>query len=80
VGGIREKVLAAHRAGIRRVLLPLHNEKDLVDVPDHVRQEMEFVQCDLIEQVLQNALVSDSPGTLNNSHQPQPVAGLGLLN
>ncbi|MEM9265526.1 MAG: endopeptidase La, partial [Cyanobacteria bacterium P01_F01_bin.13] len=46
VGGIREKVLAAHRAGIRRVLLPLHNEKDLVDVPDHVRQEMEFVQCD----------------------------------
>ncbi|WP_228015718.1 endopeptidase La [Leptolyngbya ectocarpi] len=60
VGGIREKVLAAHRAGIRRVLLPLQNEKDLVDVPDHVRQEMEFVGCDRIPQILKNALVSDS--------------------
>lgn len=43
IGGVREKVLAAHRAGIKRVLLPRYNEKDLVDVPADVRQQIEFV-------------------------------------
>jgi ATP-dependent Lon protease len=42
VGGIKEKVLAAHRAGIRTVLLPEKNEKDLVEVPDQIRDEMTF--------------------------------------
>lgn len=58
IGGVREKVLAAHRVGIKRVLLPLHNEKDVVDVPADVRQQMEFIFCDRIEQVLANALVN----------------------
>jgi ATP-dependent Lon protease len=48
VGGIKEKVLAARRSGIRRVILPLENEKDLKDLPEHVRQEMDFV---LVENV-----------------------------
>lgn len=56
IGGVREKVLAAHRLGIKRVLLPKQNAKDLVDVPDDVRGVMEFVFCDRIEQVLENAL------------------------
>jgi ATP-dependent Lon protease len=43
VGGIKEKVLAARRSGIRRVILPRENEKNLRDLPDHVRREMEFV-------------------------------------
>ena len=43
VGGIREKVLAAHRAGIRKVLLPKENEPDIQDIPEAVRDEMEFV-------------------------------------
>ncbi len=43
VGGIKEKVLAARRAGIRRVILPKQNEKDLVDLPENIRQEMEFL-------------------------------------
>ena len=58
IGGVREKVLAAHRAGIKRVLLPRHNEKDLVDVPADVRQQIEFVFCDRIEQVLANGLAN----------------------
>jgi ATP-dependent Lon protease len=58
IGGVREKVLAAHRVGIKRVLLPRHNEKDLVDVPADVRQQLEFVFCDRIDQVLANALVN----------------------
>ena len=43
VGGIREKVLAAHRAGIRKVLLPKENEPDIQEIPEAVRDEMEFV-------------------------------------
>jgi len=42
VGGIKEKVLAAHRAGIKRVLMPARNEKDMIDVADEIKEEMEF--------------------------------------
>ncbi len=59
IGGVREKVLAAHRVGIKRVLLPKQNDKDLVDVPEDVRDEMEFILCDRIEQVLDNALLKN---------------------
>ncbi|MBI4876224.1 MAG: endopeptidase La [Acidobacteria bacterium] len=52
VGGIKEKVLAARRAGIRRILLPKANEKDLRDLPDDARQEMEFIFVEKIEEVL----------------------------
>jgi ATP-dependent Lon protease len=56
VGGIKEKVLAARRAGIRRVVLPRANEKDLKELPDHVRAGMEFVFADRIEDVLRAAV------------------------
>jgi len=57
IGGVREKVLAAHRLGIKRVLLPKQNQKDLVDVPEDVRNQIEFIFCERIEQVLNNALL-----------------------
>ncbi|MGB7442227.1 MAG: endopeptidase La [Coleofasciculaceae cyanobacterium] len=57
VGGIREKVLAAHRLGIKQVLLPKQNAKDLVDVPEDVRNQLEFIFCERVEQVLENALL-----------------------
>jgi ATP-dependent Lon protease len=56
VGGIKEKVLAARRAGLRRVILPKDNEKDLRDLPDHVRHEMEFIWAERIEDVLAAAI------------------------
>jgi len=56
VGGIKEKVLAAHRAGIRTVILPKRNERDLEDLPEELRKEMEFVFVDSVDQVLQTAL------------------------
>lgn len=56
VGGIKEKVLAARRAGIRRVILPVRNEKDLRNLPDDVRSEMEFVFAERIEDVLAAAV------------------------
>lgn len=56
VGGIKEKVLGAREAGIRRILLPAKNEKDLQEVPEPLRQEMEFVFVDRVEQVFKEAL------------------------
>jgi ATP-dependent Lon protease len=56
VGGIKEKVLAAHRAGMRRVILPAENRKDLIEVPDSVRGEIEFLFAEKIEDVLMEAI------------------------
>jgi ATP-dependent Lon protease len=56
IGGVKEKVLAARRAGLKRVILPKANEKDLRDVPEDVRKEMEFVFAERIEQVLEAAI------------------------
>jgi ATP-dependent Lon protease len=52
IGGVKEKVLAARRAGIKRVILPRGNQKDLRDLPDEVRKEMEFFFADRVEDVL----------------------------
>ena len=57
VGGIREKVLAAHRAGIKKVLLPRDNEPDIDEIPSAVRKEMDFVLIDNVSEALDNALV-----------------------
>jgi len=56
VGGVKEKVLAAHRAGIKKILLPKKNEKDLIEVPDEVKNDLEFVFCDRMEGVLEENL------------------------
>jgi ATP-dependent Lon protease len=55
VGGIKEKVLAAHRAGIRRIILPKPNEKDLKDVPQEVRDDLTVIPVERIEEVLHSA-------------------------
>ena len=62
VGGIKEKVLAAHRAGIRKVILPRENERDLDDVPEDARNELEFVTVGTIEDLLREALGIDLAG------------------
>ena len=56
VGGIKEKVLAAHRTGIRTVILPRRNERDIEDVPEQLRREMRFVFVDEAEEALRHAL------------------------
>jgi len=56
VGGIKDKILAARRASIFRVILPKENEKDLHDLPDYVRQEMAFIFTERIEEVLKAAI------------------------
>ncbi|HJX19912.1 MAG TPA: S16 family serine protease, partial [Steroidobacteraceae bacterium] len=67
VGGIKEKVLAAHRAGIRTVILPKRNERDLEDLAPELRPEMEFVLVESAEEVLARAL------------EPRPAASDGLV-
>jgi ATP-dependent Lon protease len=67
IGGIKEKVLAARRAGIRRVVLPKANQKDLRELPDEVRAEMEFIFAEEIGQVLE-ALIPHI-----TRHAPRPV-------
>jgi ATP-dependent Lon protease len=60
VGGIKEKVLAAHRAGIKRIILPKANEKDLKDVPKEVRDDLTFILVERIEEVLPAAFNHDN--------------------
>jgi ATP-dependent Lon protease len=62
IGGIREKVLAAQRAGLRRVILPRENEHDLDELPPETREELEFILVDTIEEVLEHAFASGAPG------------------
>ena len=56
IGGLKEKSLAAQRAEIRRVIAPRRNEPDLEDLPGHLRDEMEFVLVDTVDEVLAEAL------------------------
>ncbi len=72
VGGIKEKVLAAHRAGIKRVILPERCRKDLIDVPEQARKEIEFIFASQMDEVLKAAMES-SPFKI----QPAPAPGAG---
>jgi ATP-dependent Lon protease len=56
IGGLKEKVLAAHRAGIRTVILPKRNERDLDEIPDELRADMQFIPVDHVTEVLKAAL------------------------
>jgi len=56
VGGIKSKLLAAQRAGVQTVILPRRNQKDLVEVPAEVKEKLEIVLVDTVEQVLEAAL------------------------
>ncbi len=64
VGGIKEKVLAAHRAGIKRVILPKENLKDLDDVPEDVKAEMEFLPVETVEDVIKETIGIELPKPL----------------
>ncbi|MDP2935317.1 MAG: endopeptidase La [Dehalococcoidia bacterium] len=61
IGGLKEKVLAAHRAGIKTFVLPRKNQKDLVDVPADVKRELSFIFVEEMEEVLNNALLDSQP-------------------
>jgi ATP-dependent Lon protease len=56
VGGIKEKMLAAHRAGLKTVILPKRNELDINDIPDEIKKSLKFIFVDTVSEVLENAI------------------------
>ena len=67
IGGLKEKLLAAHRGGIKTVLIPDENQKDLVEIPDNIKGNLEIKPVNWIDEVMQLAL----------TRQPVPVAAPG---
>jgi ATP-dependent Lon protease len=59
VGGVKEKVLGAHRAGIRTIILPTKNERDIAEVPSQVKRKLAFVYVDQVDEVFANAFCED---------------------
>ena len=58
IGGLKEKLLAAHRAGIEKVLIPKENEKDLAEIPDNVKRRFEIVPVSTVDEVIAQALIA----------------------
>ncbi len=59
IGGLKEKLLAAHRAGIKQVLIPKDNEKDLVDIPQKVKNDIKIIPVEIVDEVLKIALTKE---------------------
>jgi ATP-dependent Lon protease len=74
IGGVKEKLLAAHRAGIRRVIIPERNMKDLIDVPDEVKKEMEIMPVKRMDEVLAIALKDPPSGIMDLARAAQAEA------
>lgn len=77
IGGLKEKLLAAHRGGIRHVLIPKENERDLVDIPDHVKQGLTIEAVATIDEVFKASFVSQ-PIPLKPSNLTVDNANLAL--
>jgi ATP-dependent Lon protease len=69
IGGLKEKLLAAARGGIQRVIIPQENEKDLVEMPKNVKQNLEIIPVRWIDEVLAQAL----------EHAPEPLSEEAIL-
>jgi len=63
IGGLKEKLLAAHRAGIKHVIIPKDNEKDLVDIPQKIKDEIKFTAVETADEVLKIALTKELKAT-----------------
>jgi ATP-dependent Lon protease len=61
IGGLKEKLIAAHRGGIDTVIIPKENEKDLREIPPHVKRDLSIVLVDHMDEVLAHALAHDDP-------------------
>jgi len=73
IGGLKEKLLAALRAGITEAIIPKDNEKDLPEVPENIRNHMKIHLAENMDQVLKVALVSPLPEVVEETVQPIPT-------
>ena len=69
IGGLREKSMAAYRAGVKKVLIPKDNVADLAEIDDIVKENVTFIPCDHVRQVLAEALVFDNVSANDKSKQ-----------
>ena len=72
IGGLKEKLLAAKRGGIKTVLIPIDNKKDLIEIPDNIKDELKIIFVSQIDEVVKNALV-DHPKKIS----PLDASSLG---
>ncbi|MCB9639248.1 MAG: endopeptidase La [Myxococcales bacterium] len=79
VGGIKEKILAAHRADVRVILLPEKNKKDLVEVPEEIKEQIQFHFLRHLDDVIREALESDEPDKHPVAHVVKPTDGMPAL-
>jgi ATP-dependent Lon protease len=73
IGGVKEKVLAAHRAGVKNIILPQDNEKDLADIPKNVLDTLNVYMVQTMDEVLKIALTEPLAGHLPTEQQSEPV-------
>ena len=73
IGGVKEKVLAAHRAGVKNIILPKDNEKDLADIPKNVLDTLDVYMVQTMDEVLKIALTEPLAGRLPAQAQAEPV-------
>ena len=59
IGGLKEKLLAAHRAGIKTVLIPADNKKDLIEIPETIKKSIQIISVQTVEEVLKHALTKE---------------------
>lgn len=79
VGGIKEKILAAHRADVKVILLPDKNKKDLAEVPEEIKAQIQFHFLQHLDDVVREALENPSPETRPLAHVLQPTDGMPAL-
>jgi ATP-dependent Lon protease len=75
VGGIKDKILAAYRAGIRTIVVSTENDKDLDDLPEEIRSEMEFHLVNTMDEVIKIAMESPRPATPAIDSEAKPAEG-----
>lgn len=86
IGGLKEKALAAHRAGIKNVIIPSENERDLEDIPENIRNQMNFFSADSMDSVIKHSLSFRSVEKIQNPYFgamfsiPPAAAGTGVFN
>ena len=78
IGGLKEKLLAALRGGINKVLIPIENEKDLKDIPDKVKSGIEIIPVSHVSEVLKHALVSQ-PKAIEWDSEAEEAKALAML-
>jgi ATP-dependent Lon protease len=74
IGGLKEKLLAAHRGGIKLVMIPEENVKDLAEIPDNIKNSLDIQAVRWVDQVLQTALERWPEPTVENGAEAPPAA------